>query len=131
MTTCEPVVPMIDASAHGFNLDMSWTDVQKMPKVGDDIPPRSIGVIFYTVHDQGFPNKPVFNLHGFAFLSEHPDDDAAGSGDAMDVDNEPASSSSSRKRVARDDDDGDDDEDARRRGSPVVKQEGSRKKVRA
>lgn len=62
-------VPVIDSTVDGFDLSAPFADVTRRPPMQHEPPPESVGVVFYTVTDQGSEHTIDFNVQAFAWVA--------------------------------------------------------------
>ena len=63
-------VPIVDARAKGFDLNTKFADLRTYPAFKVDVRAGSIGIVFYTVTDEGNHLKINFNIHAFVVLAD-------------------------------------------------------------
>lgn len=62
-------VPVFDSTVEGFDLSAPFADIVRQPAMQDEPPPESVGVVFYTVTDQGSEHTIDFNVQAFAWVA--------------------------------------------------------------
>ena len=63
-------VPIIDATAQGFDVNTRFSDLRKYRSYESDPPEGSLCVVFYTIVDEGTHLKINFHIQALAVLVE-------------------------------------------------------------